>query len=40
MDHIRTIWYQENKCFPPKSDLKDVLDLYFQSCSLEVSLEP
>jgi len=30
---------KENKCFPPKSDLKDVLDLYFQSCSLEVTTE-
>ena len=27
---------QENRCFPPDVNLKDVLDLYFQSCSLEV----
>jgi len=26
---------RENKAFPPKTDLADTLDLYFQSCSIE-----
>jgi len=30
---------KENQCFPPDVNLKDVLDLYFQSCSLEVNTE-
>jgi len=30
---------KENQCFPPEVNLKDVLDLYFQSCSLEVNTE-
>ena len=30
--------FQENRCFPPDVNLKDVLDLYFQSCSLEVTM--
>ena len=30
---------QENNCFPVGTDLSDCLDLYFQSCSLEVTTE-
>ena len=30
---------QENNCFPANLDLHDCLDLYFQSCSLEVNTE-
>ena len=29
--------FQENNCFPENLDLHDCLDLYFQSCSLEVN---
>ena len=30
---------KENKCFPPDSDLYEVMDMYFQTCSMEVSTE-
>jgi len=30
---------KEHNCFPPHLKLKNVLDLYFQSCSLEVTTE-
>jgi len=30
---------KENNCFPANLDLHDCLDLYFQSCSLEVNTE-
>ena len=29
-------YMKEHNCFPDDSDLHEVLDLYFQSCSLEV----
>jgi len=32
-------YMQENKCFPEGTDIHDCLDLYFQSCSLEVTSE-
>ena len=30
---------KEKKCFPEGSDLHETLDLYFQSCSMEVTTE-
>lgn len=30
---------KENKCFPQDSDLYEVMDMYFQTCSMEVSTE-
>ncbi|KAI1283013.1 Glutaminase kidney isoform, mitochondrial [Halotydeus destructor] len=30
-------YMKENKCFPPGAVLKDVMDFYFQMCSLEVN---
>lgn len=32
-------YMKENNCFPDQLDLHDCLDLYFQSCSLEVNTE-
>ena len=32
-------YMQENKCFPEGTDIHECLDLYFQSCSLEVTSE-
>jgi len=32
-------WLNENKAFPPKTNLDLVLDLYFQTCSLEASVK-
>ncbi|XP_045618665.1 glutaminase liver isoform, mitochondrial isoform X2 [Procambarus clarkii] len=32
-------YMRENKCFPEKCDLMASLDLYFQSCSMEVTAE-
>ncbi|XP_063870623.1 glutaminase liver isoform, mitochondrial-like isoform X3 [Scylla paramamosain] len=32
-------YMRENKCFPDKCDLMSSLDLYFQSCSMEVTAE-
>ena len=31
-------YMKEQKCFPASADLHETLDLYFQSCSLEVNL--
>ena len=33
------VYSQEHKCFPIGSQLQDVMDLYFQFCSLEVDTE-
>lgn len=32
-------YMKEHNCFPDDSDLHEVLDLYFQSCSLEINTE-
>lgn len=32
-------YLKEHKCFPPKTSLRESLDLYFQICSLEVDAE-
>lgn len=32
-------YMRENKCFPPNTDLHRVMDLYFQSCSMEVTAD-
>uniref|UniRef100_A0A2P2I911 glutaminase n=1 Tax=Hirondellea gigas TaxID=1518452 RepID=A0A2P2I911_9CRUS len=32
-------YMRENKCFPEKADLTAALDLYFQSCSMDVTTE-
>ena len=32
-------YMQENKCFPEGTDIHECLDLYFQSCSLDVTSE-
>lgn len=32
-------YMKENKCYPEKANLKDVMDFYFQMCSLEVNCE-
>ncbi|KAI8498734.1 hypothetical protein Bbelb_231870 [Branchiostoma belcheri] len=32
-------YLKENKCFPPKTDLMEALDLYLQHCSVEITCE-
>jgi len=32
-------YMKENRCFPPKTRLLDIMDLYFQTCSMEVTTE-
>lgn len=32
-------YMKENKCFPPQSQLREIMDFYFQMCSLEVNCE-
>ncbi|XP_078612725.1 glutaminase kidney isoform, mitochondrial-like [Branchiostoma floridae x Branchiostoma japonicum] len=32
-------YLKENKCFPPKTDLMEALDLYFQHCSVDITCE-
>jgi len=32
-------YMKENRCFPPKTSLHDIMDLYFQSCSMEITTE-
>lgn len=40
-DRNRAIAYfmNEQKCFPPSTNLDEVLDFYFQTCSLEANIE-
>lgn len=38
-NHALAYYMRENKCFPEKTDLTAALDLYFQSCSMEVTTE-
>ena len=30
---------KENKCFPPSGDLYEIMDMYFQTCSMEINTE-
>lgn len=32
-------YMKENKCFPPNGQLRDIMDFYFQMCSLDVTCE-
>ena len=30
---------RENRCFPPRASLSQTMDLYFQTCSMEITTE-
>jgi len=32
-------YLKENRCFPPKTNLANIMDLYFQTCSMEITCE-
>jgi len=36
-NHALAYYMRENKCFPEKTEITSALDLYFQSCSMEVT---
>ena len=38
-NYAMAYYMKENRCFPPKTQLPNIMDLYFQTCSMEVTTE-
>ena len=38
-NYAMAYYMKENRCFPPKTQLSNIMDLYFQNCSMEVTTD-